>query len=162
MLELIKRNKVAFGVNKWTFADAATETRKRIETKTMGHLVYDKTTNNLQDKVFESDTGKVIADYLGTEIPGPSAETLARRAEERAAYDQVYGNESAETLTRQEEEQTAYNGSMMDVEEQGMDVKERGRGGRRTRRSKRNKRGKTRKGKSRKGRTMKHRRHYRK
>jgi hypothetical protein len=157
MLDLIKSNKVAFGVNKWIFADAATEIRKRIETTTMGHLVYDTNPNKLQYKVFRTGRegpAETIAEYLGTEIPDPSHETLARRAEERAAYNQVYGNASTTENPVGNEITTEIVGNKRKFDEVG--------GRRRTRRNRRNKKGKTRKGKTRKGRTMKHRRHYRK
>jgi hypothetical protein len=117
----------------------------------MGHLVYDTNPNELQRQVFQTDTGKVIAEYLGTEIPDPSNETLARRAEELAEYNQVYGNASTTENPVGNEITTEIVGNKRKFDEVG--------GRRRTRR---NKKGKTRKGKTRKGRTMKHRRHYRK
>lgn len=129
----IRRNyKVAFAVGTWSFA--AADLQKDIERRTLGHLVNDRNTNELQNDVFQSGLegpAGIVAEYLGSEIRKPDAQTLAQREEELTAYNQVYGNKRNDEI-----------------------------GGRR--KSRRNKRGKTRKGKSRKNRTRKHRRHYRK
>jgi hypothetical protein len=140
MLDGIKKNnKVAFAVSTWTFGDSVTDVQKDIESRTLGHLVNDRNSNELQNEVFQSGPlgpAGIVAEYLGSEIRKPDAQTLAQREEELTAYNQVYGNKRK--------------------------FEELGGGRRRTRSSRRNKRGKTRKGKSRKSRTMKHRRHYRK
>lgn len=104
MLELIKRNKVAFGVNKWTFADAVDHrTQTRIEANAVERLVSDKTTNNLQDQVFRSGplgTAGIIADYVGTDVLKKQDEVGGRRKSRRNKRGKTRKGKSRKNRTR--------------------------------------------------------------
>jgi hypothetical protein len=87
MLLGIRSNyKVAFAVNAWTFADSAADVQKDIESRTLEHLVNDRNTNKLQNKVFESGPlgpAGIIDDYVGSDVLKKEDEVGGRRKSRR-------------------------------------------------------------------------------
>jgi hypothetical protein len=103
LLGIRKNNyKVAFAVNKWTFAESSMELQNEMVENAVGHMAHDypnpkdreteEELKKLQKKVFQEGLpGSLIAEFAGINIPQPSPEILAKQEEERREYKEVYG-----------------------------------------------------------------------